>query len=207
MREMESSEESPELLLTNCMADAALRGELEQFSALYERVSPSLHVWGDLRLPAWIRSQVGPDDLVQEVWARAMLKFAAFDPTRAPFRRWLFGVGRRVLSDFLRRGLRHQQGTIKHDVNLTNFDVLPADVTTLARRVARKSAGEGLAREIRELEEEDQRLVLLRALEEKSHEQVAEDLGISLESAKKKWQRLRKRLEERGLSRLILDEE
>ena len=196
-------EQSPSLLLTNVLADAAKRGEVERFSELYSRVSPALHVWADLRIPTWARRQVAPEDIVQEVWIRAMVRLRDFDQNRGPFRRWLFGFARRVLTESLRKGLRREGA--KAAIELTNLDQLPAEVTTLANKAIRKGAGEGLAREVAKLDDEDRRLFLLRALEERAHEDIAHDLGITCDAAKKKWQRLRARLESNGSLRELLE--
>ncbi len=201
---MAADEPAFEATLTNCLADAAQRGDTERFSELYARVAPRLHVWADLRLPAWVRCNVEPDDIVQEIWARAIIKFHEFDSARAPFGGWLIGFARRVLAEFLRRGIAQQGEGGGNRITLTNFDQLPDRATTIMRRVARKSDGEILARRVRELEQADQLLLRLRVLEDLTHEEVARELKITPAAARKKWQRLRERLKKMDFAKELI---
>lgn len=191
-------------LLTSGIVDAVKRGDVERFSELYARVSPALRVWAELRMPKWILRRVSPEDLVQEVWVRALVRFVDFDPERAPFRPWILGFGRMVLTELLRQNVT--EDAANDPSPLSNLDHLPDAMTTLVRRVARRGTGEAVVRQIRELDEEERRLLLLRAFDGGSHESIAREFGISPAAARKKWQRLRERLEALGVAEHLIDE-
>jgi len=70
------------------------------FAALYDHYFP--------RIFTYIRYRVGSDaeadDLTAHVFERALTRINAFDPQRAPFGAWLFGIARNAVGNH-RRGL------------------------------------------------------------------------------------------------------
>jgi DNA-directed RNA polymerase specialized sigma24 family protein len=71
---------------------------------------------------------------------------------------------------------------------------LPDTATAVSQRVAREESMALFLDEARNLSKEDQSLLMYRGLERLSHKDVAAILGIELETAKKRWQRLSQRL-------------
>ena len=45
------------------------------FTQLYTRIAPSLHAWAALKIRPHRLNQLEPEDIVQDVWLRAMEKF------------------------------------------------------------------------------------------------------------------------------------
>lgn len=198
-REPEDQEDLP----TEALAGAARRGEARAFGDLYARTAPALHAWASLRIPPALRNTVTADDVLQEVWVRALRKFADFDEERGAFRTWLFGFGQRVLYELVKRATsRHVKGEGPRDP--FTMGEIPEEVTTMTRRLARDDVFQSLVGRLRELGEEEQRMVVLRGFEGATHEKVAEALGLPAATVRKKWERLRKKLEEWNLPEHLL---
>jgi RNA polymerase sigma-70 factor, ECF subfamily len=167
----------------------------EGFAALYARVAPALLTWARLRLMPELRIHLDPEDVVQEVCCRAFERFSTFDPERAVFRAWLFGIANNVLREALQslRRRRGQERTALFDQS--TLDALPDDATSVSRRVSRDENLRRFAIEIEGLPEDERRLLIYRGLEGLKHAEVAKLLGISLEAAEKRWQRIVKKLD------------
>lgn len=178
-------------LVNRARADAA-----SNFTALYTRMAPALFAWARLRILPELRKEVDPEDLVQEVCFRAYEKFATFQPDRAVFRAWLFGIANNVLRESLRRLRRRpDQKEVSPRVTSPEIEQVPDSVTSVSRRIARDEAIRSLIDDIEKFSEEDRRLLLLRGIEGLKHAQVAELLGLSLEAVEKRWQRVLKKFE------------
>jgi DNA-directed RNA polymerase specialized sigma24 family protein len=74
---------------------------------------------------------------------------------------------------------------------------LPDDATAVTRAVARDEGLLRLVEDVRALPDDDRRLVLLRGLEGRSHEEVAVLFATTPDAIAKRWQRLCARLRDR----------
>jgi RNA polymerase sigma-70 factor (ECF subfamily) len=150
-----------------------------------------------------MRAVVTPEDVVQEVWARAIPKFGEFDPDKGEFRGWIFGFAKRVLKQLLRQKERReiQPGVQTGELCLTS---LPADITSVTRRVTRSEEFRFLIDLSRTLDPVDQEILLQRGLQGQAHDAIASSLSISPASCRKRWERLRVVLREHGVSSRIL---
>lgn len=184
------------------LARLAGAGDRARFGELYARVAPAVFAWSTLRIPDALHGQLDAEDVVQEVWVRALARFATFDPERGPFRAWLFGIARHVLLHALRTlRERSANGDRSRVVGLAD---VPDDVTSITRRVTRDEDVRALLAAVELLPDEDRQLVVLHGLEGRSLGAAGAVLGIGREAAKKRWQRLRPRLA--GAAGLIQDE-
>jgi RNA polymerase sigma factor (sigma-70 family) len=173
-------------------------GDLGPFGSLYTRIAPALFAWASLRIPRHLRGNLEPEELVQEVWCRALDRISTFDPVRS-FRYWIFRIAANTLLENLRRyarGTRSRPPADGHHPRspTDDPDQVPAMITTVSRRVSRDEAVHAFVEEVGRFTDEDKKLLLYRGLEGRSHSEVAERLGISVEAAVKRWQRLRERL-------------
>ncbi len=177
-----------------------------KFGALFEDVAPALHLWAVLRVRRSLQGVLEPEDLVQEVCFRAYRKFSAFDPARGSFRRWLFGVAnfvlKEILADATRRGRRAAR---PDDSSRDRVAEIPADVTSVSRRVARDENLAAFIVQLGVLEEDDRRLLIYRGLEGLSHTEAAHLLGISADACEKRWQRLITRVTKLGPPPLFVE--
>lgn len=172
---------------TQFLAGAASAGELRHFEELFERVTPALQAWLTLRAP---RRRVDPQDLLQEVWLRALQGFAAYDPARS-FRAWILGIAKNVLLQSLARpAARSLDGAS----STSSGFAVPDQATSLSRRFSRDEALELFLARVERMEPDERALLVYCGLEEYSAPQAARRLGLNAEATAKRWQTLRARL-------------
>lgn len=181
-------------------------GELKRFDELYERISPALFAWARLKLLRELRSVVDPQDVVQEVWIRALEIFPRFDAGRAEFRPWLFSVAKRVLMEATRRhrAARHRPRAAGGTAAMFALDQVPESVTGISTRLARDESIGRFVEAVQDLEPVDRQILVHFGLEGLTGEEVAKRVGVSRDAAFKRWQRLRKRMDEGRVGEALL---
>ncbi|MCA9321586.1 MAG: sigma-70 family RNA polymerase sigma factor [Planctomycetes bacterium] len=195
---------------TDFHADQAQR-DPQHFAVLYERLAPALHAWSQFRLHGRLRKTVDPEDIVQEVWWRALDAFARFEArTPGAFRAWIFSIATNVFREFSRRGAGpradHGAGGLPKQVN-TLPPELRAQVTSISESLGRDERTQKLVASIATLDRDDQRLVLFMGLEGLPAKDAAPLLKLEAETAKKRWQRLRQSFADSPAWRGLLDGE
>lgn len=188
---------------TKLVARAAQGGDRDAFNVLYERIAPALYAWARFKVPPTLRAVVSAEDLLQEVWFRSFRKLADYDAARS-FRAWLFGFANRVLFEMLKsRAL----GEVSSGYADGGFDLgaVPADVTAISRRAARSEGARALLSCFEGLEAEEEQMLALRGLEGLPYEEVGRQLDVSAAVARKRWERLRKKLHEQGAPEDLLE--
>lgn len=191
---MEESPVDPHREGTEFLALRAQAGDGDRFALLYERVAPAIFAWARLRMTPELRGVLSPEDVVQEVWMRALEGFASFDGAAGSFRHWAFGIARHVLYRQLRKVSRRRVRA-GYRSGAFDLDAVPEEATAVSLRLRRD---EGLQRFLQGLEglsEEDRELLLLRGLEGLAHEEVAAQLGLQPATVRQRWNRLRRKLE------------
>ncbi len=198
----ETSERSGELDPggnTQFLARCVRGGDMVRFRELYDRVEPALYAWTRLRLLS--SPDIGVEDVLQEVWLRALQGIESYEPARS-FRSWVLGIAKNVVlqhyekrsSDLARSsgsgGSKSSEGAI--------FEIA-ATTTSVSMRVSRDLTLQRFLAYVEELEEDERVLVLHCGLEEQTHAQVADRLGISVDAVGKRWQSLRARLRTSGV--------
>jgi RNA polymerase sigma-70 factor (ECF subfamily) len=148
-----------------------------------------------------MRSAVDPEDLVQEVWIRALKRFTAFDPDETPFRPWVFRIANNVLLEAF-KALRNRPlpagGQATSGSCILSLDAVPDEATSISRKAARNEALRRFIDQLGSLDEVERRLLIFRGLEGLSHAEVAERLQLGDDVVRKRWQRLREKLEAWG---------
>ena len=172
------------------------RGDDGALAELYAEIAPSLYAWAELRVRQRFRHALDPADVAQEVWLRAVQAWPGFDPAAIPFRAWLFGVAKNVLFEAQRQLWRtdREGGAGGRSSRLEAIGNVPAELTTVTRRVARDDNLRAFLAEIGGLDEIDRRLVLHIGFEGLERAEVARRLDLGYEAVAKRWQRLRARL-------------
>lgn len=179
--------------------------DFQSCTLLCERLTPALLAWARLRVSRGSWQAVDPDELVQEVWLRALSRLSTYDPAKGTFRMWIFGIAGRAFLDLLRRAVRHSSRSgqgISDDVIARVAD----DATAVSVRLCRDEALSRIGRRFAELSQDDLKLILYRGLEGLPHDEVARRLGIGTEAATKRWHRLRARFESEGLPDELLED-
>ena len=170
--------------------------EPEAFATAFAEHAPALLAWASCRVRGELRARLEPGDLVQEVGVRACSKFADFDPRLGNFRQWLFGFANRVWLEALREIDRDPLGGRRRHGGDTQLQGVPAAVTSISRACANLDALRACRRRLDELDEDDRRLLTCIGLEGLSHAEAAVVLGIREDTCRKRWQRLRDRLQD-----------
>jgi RNA polymerase sigma-70 factor, ECF subfamily len=163
------------------------------FGRLYDRLAPELLTWIRLRIAPAFHGQLAPEDLLSEVWLRALRSFGTYDSSR-PFRGWIFSIARNLLINGY-RSLRARGETNGSSRKRVEFDPdLRAEATSVSLKVANSELAERLYDFGGQLEEKDRAIFLHCGLEDLSTPQVAEITGMTVAAVTKRWQRLRQRL-------------
>jgi RNA polymerase sigma-70 factor (ECF subfamily) len=179
----------------------------EDFHRIYADLAPALLVWASLRIRPQLRAYCEVEDLLQEVWCRACAIKEKRERPASAVRPWLFRIAKNVLLEIVRKA-RHA-GRV-HQPQASTSRLFPLDavsdqITSITRRVARDDALRAFGDRIGALPEEDRELVVHIGLEGLSYADVATRLGLGHEAVKKRWQRLRARLELQGLPQALLE--
>jgi RNA polymerase sigma factor (sigma-70 family) len=173
----------------------AQTGDRKQAAALYEQVAPAVFAWSHLRMSPALRRRIDPNDVVQEVWLRALTKLDDFDPHTTPFRPWILGVARYVLIELSRKQMKGQADKESGGQPWDSYLDKQADggpgVSTFVGRV---DFLRYFLEKVERIGEQEKELLILRGLEERPLAEIAEKLGMSTEALGKRWQRLRSRL-------------
>jgi RNA polymerase sigma-70 factor (ECF subfamily) len=181
---------------TEDLARLASTDRNDGFAQLYSRVAPSLYAWAALKIRPHRVHELDPEDIVQDVWLRAMDRFASFDPEKGNFRTWILTIATNsMINAFRRLELRRTKGD-GQVFGESHFDGLPADATNISQRVARDEQLKNLIDHVNQLDDTDRELFVNFGLEGMTARQVAELTGSTPDAAAKRWQRLRQRLRE-----------
>lgn len=162
--------------------------------ALAEAV-PVLHAWAHLRIRGGLRRWLDPEDVAQEVAVRACQRQASFHADRGSFRAWLLGIGRRVWLEALRELSRNPISARRRFGSGSALEGLAGTITPITRRVVRDEEHIALVERLDRLDEDDRLLLSLVGLEGLSHEAASAILGTTPDACRKRWQRLRERLQ------------
>lgn len=175
---------------------------LKHLGELYEHVAPSIYAWAGVHVRGRLRARLDPEDLLQEICFRAHRAFAQYDPERGSFRGWIFGIAHNVLREALRSLHAHRtpDGSTYRTCVLED---IPDDATSVGERIARDDMMRTFLTWTESLDDTDRRLLLLRGLEGRSHAEVAERVGLTIEVTHKRWQRLCARLRTAPLPTLL----
>ncbi|WP_308168163.1 RNA polymerase sigma factor [Nonomuraea sp. NEAU-A123] len=159
----------------------------ERFGELYDRYFREIHGYLGRRL-----DQQAADDLAAEVFLTAFRKRTTFDRERGEVRAWLYGIATNLVA-------LHRRTETRKLAALRRSAAAPAgaDHGHEERVVSRVDAANEQARltaELLALSDGDRDVLLLSALGELSHEEVAKTLGIPYGTVGSRLSRVRRKL-------------
>ncbi|MGI5486609.1 RNA polymerase sigma factor [Microtetraspora malaysiensis] len=177
---------------TETISDAALlalsRRRPERFGEIYDRYVSEIHAYLGRRL-----DRQAADDLTAEVFLAAFRKRETFDPERGEVRPWLYGIATNLISSHRRTETRRlaalQRSATAHDGGAER-----SHEERVVTRIDAASAQGRLAAELRALPDGDRDVLLLSALGELSHEEVAKALDIPYGTVASRLWRVRRKL-------------
>lgn len=184
---------------TDHLAREVKEGDLRSFEVLYVRVAPALRAWLALRIRPEQTRLFDAEDVMQELWFRALSIFDRFDPEVASFRSWILRVAKNVLLEALRHARVVDRGRISvgQTTHQRVLQICTQRGMSIVRRVSERADLAELIREVSTLTRDERDLFVLCGLEGASLETAARRLGISREAAKKRWFRLRQDIRSR----------
>ncbi len=193
---------------TRRLARAYREGESARFDELYARIAPALYTWAKLRVRPAMRGFVDPEDVVQEVWCRACKGFDGFDSDGANFRAWIFRIAKNVLLEAFRKhqSLASAPGGPGATTRLFQLQNLPDSATNISQRLARDDGIQHLLEWVEALDEDEQKLFVHCGLEGLTYAEVSERMQVQRDAIAKRWQKLRERIAQFGVSKDLLAE-
>ena len=143
-----------------------------------------------------LRDALSPEDVFAEVAVRACLGFVDSKVEVEELRPWVFGIARNVLREELRSMGRDGKPNRPQRLHSSIANRLSDRLTRLSIAVARDELAQRAMKEIELLPEQDRRLILYHGIEELSLVETAKLIGLGYETARKRWQRLRVKLQQ-----------
>jgi len=169
------------------LAAAWVRCDPEVFTEVYDRYFRAIYLYVAARLGT------GPaEDIAAETFAVAFGQRDRFDPARGDLRPWLFGIATNLVARYRRAEARHYRALARaRDMSSAGSH----EDGVVAKVAARRLLPQLLAA-LAALSQGERDVVLLVAVSQLSHEEVAQALGISAGTVGSRLSRARKRLRE-----------
>jgi RNA polymerase sigma factor (sigma-70 family) len=171
--------------VTDAELAAGLRRDPDLFTAVYDRYVRDIYRYVAGRL-----GTQAADDIAAETFLIAFGRRDRFDPERGSLRPWLYGIATNLVARYRRREARHYRALAR------SAPERPADGhenRVLAAVTAQRMQPQ-LAHALTLLSPGERDVLLLVALSQLSHEEVAEALGISYGTVASRLSRARKKL-------------
>ncbi|MGJ3237966.1 MAG: sigma-70 family RNA polymerase sigma factor [Anaerolineae bacterium] len=146
------------------LIERAKLGDKIAISTLYENHVDQIYRYIAYRVP-----ETDAEDLTAEVFVRMVESLPRFTYTGAPFEAWLYRIAAARVADYYRKRNRQPQNEL--DETMSDDTPLPEE-----KLLAQQEQGQ-LRAALRLLSDEDQHILILRFVERKSHEEVAEIMG------------------------------
>ncbi|MBC7869479.1 MAG: sigma-70 family RNA polymerase sigma factor [Chitinophagaceae bacterium] len=150
----------------------AQQGDDAAITSLYERFAPLIYRYIYYR----VSSTADAEDLTTEVFIKMVEALPRYKLTGAPFEAWLYRIAFARVVDFRRRAERRPLADLS--------DEMADSKPNPEEQVSRRLEVEALRKALRQLTDEQQHILILRFIEQKSHQEVAEVLGKSMTAVK-----------------------
>ncbi|MEV5574372.1 RNA polymerase sigma factor [Spirillospora sp. NPDC052269] len=177
--------EHPAAPPTDAELAAAFRRDPDRFTAVYDRYFRDIYLYAAGRLD----TQAG-EDIAAETFCAAFASRDRFDPERGALRPWLFGIATNFIARHRRREARHYKALARGGADPVEGSHENGVVTAVAARRMRPE----LARALTTLNQGERDVLLLVALAQLSHEEIAEALGVSYGTVGSRLSRARAKL-------------
>lgn len=149
------------------LVQRAQQGDTSAVEALYQRFAQSVYRYIAFR----VSTTADAEDLTAQVFVNMIKGLPSYRYTGVPFKAWLYRIASARVADHYRQSHHRPQAELTDD--LADSETLPEEQIQHMQEV------ETLRGALSQLSEEEQTLVILRFVERKSHQEVAEVLGRS----------------------------
>ncbi|GAB1823376.1 RNA polymerase sigma factor [Herbidospora sp. RD11066] len=159
--------------------------EPERFAAIFDAHFAEIH--------RYVAGRLGPsaaEDVVSDTFLQAFRHRDQYDPDRGAVRSWLYGIATNLISHRRRAELRALRAMARQPAETFTEGPENRVVTSVTARAFQPE----LAKAIAELNDGDRDVLLLVALAELTHEEVADALGIPYGTVGSRLSRARKKV-------------
>lgn len=159
----------------------AKAGDADAVTRLYE-----MHVDKIYRYVAYRVPNDEAEDITSDVFIRMVESLPQFTYTGVPFEAWLYRIASARVADFYRKN--------KRTTHVELHDHIKADNPQPEENIITSQEQQKIRDQLKQLGEEQQTLLLLRFVERKSHDEVAQIMGKSVTAVKTMQHRALQRL-------------
>lgn len=150
----------------------AQQGDQAAIAQLYQMHAQQIYRYVAYRVP----TQADAEDITADVFIKMLEGLRSYRLTGAPFEAWLYRIASARVADFHRRGRRRPQTELSE--TLSTSDPSPEEQLHAEQEVA------VLRHALSGLGSDQQEILVLRFVERKSHQEVAEILGKTVSAVK-----------------------
>lgn len=150
----------------------AQRGDRSAIALLYQIHSQRIFRYIVTRVP----TIADAEDLTADVFIRMVKGLPSYQVTGVPFEAWLYRIAASRVTDFYRKDNRHSH--VELNDTLSDRSPLPEE------QIEQGQSLDHLREALKQLPEDHQLILILRFVERKSHQEVAEILGKSVPAIK-----------------------
>ncbi|WP_083733156.1 RNA polymerase sigma factor [Actinomadura sp. CNU-125] len=166
---------------------ARFRRDPDEFTAVYDRYFPDVYRYAVGRLDV----QTG-EDIAAETFCVAFAQRDRFDPERGGLRPWLFGIATKLMQRHRRKEARHYKALIRTGAAASVEGHESRVVTSLAAQRLQPE----LLKALTKLNRGERDVILLIAIGQLGHEEVAQTLGIAAGTVRSRLSRARKKFQQ-----------
>jgi len=152
----------------------------------YEELVNHYHVGLIIHCEHIVKDRDEAEDIAQEAFVKAYLTLESFDPTQARFSTWLYRIATNLAIDYLRKWKR---SVIVEDIEAIAEVTMPTHIADEERKALRKAVTELVPPEYR-------KAIEAYYWDGKSYQQVADELGVPLNTARTWLRRAKLQLKE-----------
>jgi RNA polymerase sigma factor (sigma-70 family) len=155
----------------------AVKRDREAFHTLYRHYTPMIRAFL-LKSMGSGADRSEAEEITQEVLIKVWNKAASFNPAKASVNTWIFTIARNTRIDFIRRNERNSRDIDVEDI--WHEADSPEPLVDLQQRRAEQVIRQAMAT----LPDEQVQVLYKAFMEGKSHNEVAEELGLPLGTVK-----------------------
>lgn len=152
--------------------EQARRGNRNAIAQLYEVFVERIYRYIVYR----VDSDADAEDLTAEVFVKMVEGLPHYTPTGVPFEAWLYRIASARVIDYRRRATRRPVHELTD--NISDDEASPED------RLQNQEEVEDMRHAFTLLNDEQQQVLILRIIERKSHQEVADVIGKSITAVK-----------------------
>lgn len=164
--------------------EQAKQGDREAVSFLYQTYVEQIYRYIAYR----VNSEQDAEDLTAEVFVKMVEGLHNYQDKGAPFEAWLYRIAHARVIDLRRRDNRRPQAELEEE--------LVSEASPIEDDLQRADEHDEIRQAMSNLSDDDQTVLILRFVERKSHQEVAQLLGKSVSAVKSAQHRALTRLAE-----------